>query len=591
LVNARVQVVDGKGASVGTATTHAADGSYSLTLSTTSPSAPLFVQVRGMDVAGQMQVLHSVVPTLSASMVAHATPLTQATVALALGTEPAPVFADASNRATLLSQLATVAPAAATFLKTLVKTQLTDLKITDPTTLDLTADASFAANKGAHDLLIESVRVDLARNSRNVPVLQLANKFIAGSSAEVVVELPTALTELQKTAGTPANAITSTLKATTSPTTLLANLPLLDDLGAALNQLIAQGRDAGTILVSPLVSGYDKHNGRVKADIAALLYTYSQANRQFGRLQLLGCADDAPAAGNCTKVLVAASISDSTGTVVDLFSDAVSYNKAATTTNKWNLIGNGKKLSVAVAPLGFTALAADGTVNSVLSPNPGVGLQVEIQAQVPAELPTSPPVKLMDSATVQLPGGFSIPFAYCSRPYLCVSSTPGATSLIPTGGVGDTAIQRSAVGWIGSADSLRGARFSINYSLSGTSETRTAYLRADVLGDPAPSRFPSLDGVSATAVLTAAVLQSGGYTAAWSTWAAANPDMRLIELRRVYRPATGSPSIVEATVPLPPKTSVALTGSFTPAVAVTTEIWLGAQDAAGRRYYTRYTAP
>src|SRR6202008_2031121 len=117
--------------------------------------------------------------------------------------------------------------------------------------------------------------------------------------------------------------------------------PGLDDLGAALNQLIAQGKDVSTILTSPLVSGYDKHNGRTKTDLAGILYNYTTGTRQFGRFQLLGCGDDVPAAGNCTRVLVGAVISDSTGTVVDVFSDAVSYNKSATTTNKWNLQGNG----------------------------------------------------------------------------------------------------------------------------------------------------------------------------------------------------------------------------------------------------------
>lgn len=590
LVNAAVSVVDGQGKAVGSATTHPVDGSYSLTLSTTSPAAPLFIQVRGMDATGAMQVLHSTVPTVSASMVGHVTPLTNAVVALALGTEPAPVFAAASSSGSQLSQMATATAAAATFLKTLVKTQLTDLKFTDPTALDLLADASFAANKGAHDLLIESVRVDLARSSRNVPLLQIGNKFLAAPTAEVVVELPTAQTELLKASGTPANAITSTLKAATSATTLLGNLPGLDDLGAALNQLIAQGRDVSTILSSALVTGYDKHNSRTKTDIASILSTYTSANRQFGRFQLVGCADDAPASGNCTKVLVSALISDSSGAVVDVFADAVSYNKAATTTNKWNLIGNGKKLAFAVYPLGFLALNADGTASSAVVPNPGIGLQVEIQAQTPDPIPSNPAVQLLTSATVQLPGGFSIPFGYCSRPLLCVSSTTGATSLIPTGGVGDVAIQRSAVGWIGTVDSVRGAKFLASYTLSGSTETRTAYLRADVLGEPAVARFPALDGITTAAPLFAANLQSGTLVITWATWAAANPDLRLIEIKRVFRPtAGGSPTVLDTTVPLPGKTSVTLSTAYTPASAVTSELWLQAMDTQGRRFHTRYT--
>jgi hypothetical protein len=590
LVNAQISVVDGQGRAVGSATTHAADGSYSLTLTANSPAAPLFIQARGLDAAGNMQVLHSTVPTISAAMVGHVTPLTNAVVALALGTEPAPVFAAASSSASQLTQMASAAPAASDFLKTLVKTQLTDLKVTDPKTLDLLADSTFAANKGAHDLLIESVRIDLARTGANVPVLQIGNKFLAAPTAEVVVALPAAQTELLKAAGTPANAITSTLKAATSATTLLGNLSGLDDLGAALNQLIAQGRDVSTILNSALVTGYDKHNGRVKADLAAILSTYTTANRQFGRFQLLGCADDVPAAGNCAKVLVGAPVSDSSGAVVDLFSDAVSYNKAATTTNKWNLIGNGKKLAVGVYPLAFAALKGDGTSDATLSPNPGVGLQVEIQAQTPDPIPVNPPIQLLSSATVQLPGGFSIPFGYCSRPLLCVSSTPGATSLTPTGGVGDIAIQRSAIGWIGAVDSLRGAKYLINYTIAGVTETRTAYLRADVLGSSAAARFPTLDGVAAASPLFATALQGGTLSINWSTWAAANPDLRIVEIKRVFTPAGGaSPTVIDTPAPLPPKTAATLSTAYTPSSTVTSELWLQAMDAQGRRFHTRYT--
>lgn len=590
LVNAQISVVDGQGKAVGTATTHAADGSYSLTLNTTSPAAPLFIQARGMDAGGTLQVLHSTVPAISAAMVGHVTPMTQAIVALSLGTEPAPVFAAAATSASQLGQLGNASAAAATFLKTLVKTQISDLKITDATALDLLADPTFAANKGTHDLLIESVRVDLARSRLNVPVLQIGNKFLAAPTAEVVVELPTAQTELLKASGTPANAITSTLKAATSATTLLGTLSGLDDLGAALNQLIAQGKDVSTILTHALVTGYDKHNGRSKTDIAGILSTYTTGNRQFGRFQLLGCADDAPTAGNCAKVLVGAIVSDSTGAVVDVFLDAVSYNKAATTTNKWNLIGNGKKLAFAVHPLAFLALNADGTASSAVVPNPGIGLQVEIQAQTADPIPGIPPTQLLSSATVQLPGGFSIPFGYCSRPNLCVSSTPGATNLIPTGGVGDLAIQRAAVGWIGSVDSVRGARFIASYTIGGAAEVRNTWLRADVLGEPATARFTALNGVTADSPVLAAALQSGTLVINWSTWAAANPDLRLIEIKRVFTPvAGGAPTVLDTPAPLPPKTTATLSTAHTPAGAVTSELWLQAMDAQGRRFHTRYT--
>jgi hypothetical protein len=48
--------------------------------------------------------------------------------------------------------------------------------------------------------------------------------------------------------------------------------------------------------------------------------------------------------------------------------------------------------------------------------------------------------------------------------------------------------------------------------------------------------------------------------------------------------------VLDTTVPLPPKTSVTLAIPFTPAVTVTTELWLQAMDPQGRRLHTRYVA-
>jgi len=592
LTNARVVVVDASGASLGTTTTRAADGSYSLTLNSKSLTAPLLVQVSGMDAAGNPQVLHSAVPILAASaptMVAHVTPLSNAVVALALGADPQPVFAAPKSNATALAAAATAASAAGEFVKTLVKTQLTDLKITDPKTLNLLADPAFAANKGAHDLLIESLRVSLAKNSKGVMQLQMGNKLLPSQAAEVVVELPTAQTELLKTSSpTPANAITSTLKATTSPTATLANLAALDDLSAALNKLIAQGASASTIAAHGLLTGYDTHNGRLKAALATKLADYAVKNRQFGRWQITGCADDTVSGGLCKRVLVAAPISDVSGTVVDTFSDAVSYSKTSTTGSVWNLIGNGKKLALAVYPLAFQALAADGASSTAITPNPAVGLQIIIQSQL--EGSTTP---LLTQATVQTPGGFSIPFANCGQVQLCISSTAGATSLVPTGGLADTALQQSAVGWIGSADSVRNAKYMVTYSLSGTAESRAVYLPADVPAELPAARFPTVDGVSSSAPLRGGQLLVG-LTINWAAWAAANPDMRLISVRTVLNvPAdpTQAPLINDTAPPLPPSTTLALAGISVPDtfVASNYELWLGAQDAAGRRYYTRYT--
>lgn len=592
LTNARILVLDGKGVAVGSGSSSAADGSYKITLSSKSLSAPLLLQLRGLDAAGSPQVLHSAVPVLSATapaMVAHITPLSNAIVALSLGSDPQAVFAAPTQNAAAVAAVATAASGAAGFVKTLVKTQLSDLKFANTAALDLLADPGFAANKSAQDLLLESLRVNVAKSSKGVLQLQLSNKLQAGVAAEVVVELATAQAELLKTtASAPANAIVSTLKATTSPTATLANLGALDDLSAALNKLIAQGANASTIAASPLLASYDQHNGRLKAGVGARLADYASKNRQFGRWMLTGCADDVVTGGLCKRVLVSAPISDSSGSVVDVFSDAISYNKTSSTGSVWNLIGNGKKLELAVYPLAFQALSADGTPSSALVPNPALGIQLLIQAQDGASA-----AKLLDTATVQTPGGFSIPLGYCGQAQLCISSTPGSSSLIPTGGLADTALQQSSVGWLGSADTVRNAKYIANYSLAGAAESRPVYLPADVPAELPQARFPALDGVSASQPLRAGQFLVGT-ALSWATWAAANPDMRLISIRTVLsvaEDASQAPLIQDGTPPLPPASGLSLAGISVPDAYLPTryELWLGAQDSAGRRYFTRYT--
>jgi hypothetical protein len=104
------------------------------------------------------------------------------------------------------------------------------------------------------------------------------------------------------------------------------------------------------------------------------------------------------------------------------------------------------------------------------------------------------------------------------------------------------------------------------------------------------ARFPTLDGISASAPLFAGSLQSGTLSVSWASWAAANPDLRLIEIKRVFTPtAGGTPTVLDTTVPLPGKTAVTLSTSFTPVSAVTSELWLQAMDNQGRRFHTRYT--
>ncbi|MDM4767344.1 hypothetical protein [Pelomonas sp. SE-A7] len=582
LGNAKVTVLDASGTSLGTTTSHPSEGSYSLTLSKT-PTAPLLIQVSGMDAAGNPQLLHSIVSSAASSMVAHVTPLSDAIVALSLGSEPRTVFAAPSTAA--LAPLSSAA-AAQTFLKTLIKSQLTDLKVSDPTTLNLLTDASFAANKGTHDLLIESLRVGYVRTSKGVDQLLLANKLQPNNPAEVLVDLAVAKTELAKSSGaTPATAVVSTLKATTSAATTLGNLGSMDELGAALNKLISQGPGSTAVLADPLLSLYTTHDSRSANDLALLLAGYAVTNRQLGRFTVTGCADDQLASGDCKKVLVAAPVSDSTGKVVELFFDTLSYKATpATGMTKWSLVGNGRKRELAANPLHWIAFEPDGSVSSTVMPNPAAGVQVLVQALDYA----TPPNLLQSSATVQTPGGYSIPLAYCGRLYLCVSNVPGSTSATASGGIADTALLQSSLGWIGNMDALRSAKYQFSMTVGTTPETKAVYLRAEVPAEtPASSRFPKLSVASSSSPFLASTALAG-FTADWSSWSKANPDLRLVGLRAVFSDSNGNQRIADYPLPLPPTTELVLGKPPLAFNATKLEYWLTAQDSQGRRLFSRY---
>ena len=592
LTNAQVKVIDGSGTVMGSATTRPADGSYSLTLNNKVLKAPLLVQVSSIDASGSPQVLHSAVPTLDAAkpaMIANITPLSNAIVALAIGADPQPVFAGpAASAAAAAAPAASAASAAGEFVKSLIKTQLSDLKFTNVASLDLLGDAGFVADKSAKDLLLESLRVQLSKNSKGVEQLLISNKLLTSVTPEVQVSLAAAQTELLKSTGAaPASAITSTLKLASSSKATLDNLPLLDELAAGLNGLIAQGKTAADFKAAAQLSGYIQHNSADKDAMAAKLADFAVKKGQLGRFMVSGCADDALVAGLCKKVLVAANVTDASGTLLAQFSDAVSFTKGATATTpgQWGLVGNGKGFAVNVYPVSVIHLGTDGAASASAEPNPWVGIQVAIQGLTA----TAASAKIMDTATVQLPNGYSIPFAFCSRKLLCLSDTPGAKLVKPTGSITELVLKQSAIGWLGSAESQRGAKYSASFTLDDKplAETRTAYLPADVPLQAPAQRFPAIDGLSSGQPLTANAIRAG-LTINFASWAAANPDMRLISVR-VLLVGFVLPLFVDTEPPNPPKTTLALAPVALPnSATVSAELWLGAQDAAGRRYYTRY---
>lgn len=577
LAGARIRIVDATGATVGTTTTSSADGSYSVTL---QPAlAPLMLQATGSDAAGAPVVLHSALPALSANAVAHVTPITDAIVALVLGAEPKAAFNAAASDAAALKPLATLT-VAQTFIKTLIKTPLSDAKTGDATKLDLISDPTFAANKTGVDLALEAIAVGYGSDGKGNAQLQLGNK-LAGAPLEVLVDLALARSELAKAAPVPANAITTTLKATTSPTTVMANLGALDELTIAINKLIAESGDgtaaAGLLAKSGLLGKYTQHNGAGASGIAARIARWAGKGMQLGRLQVTGCADETIAKTGCVRVTVSARVSDASAQQTDTFSDAVIYD--AKTTPKWMLAGNGHAAEVAAQSAAWLALAADGSAASNVAAGsaPMVGVQLVVGSSVA-------------TASVQTPGGYVLPLVGCTRSSLCIAAPAGSAASAPSGTLSDDTVFRPLHAWLGAADVAQGARYKASLVKSdGASSTRSSAVKASFAAAPAASRFATLDDVKATSPLPGTALLSSA-TLSWATWAAANPDMRIAFVRISYSDGSGAVRVVDNAPKSWSASSIELQAPELPegfAVAGAT-LWLAAVDSAGRWYYTSY---
>lgn len=587
LGGASVTVLDASGATVGTGTTHPTDGSYKITLSAQSPQAPLLIEVRGLSALGDLVLLHSAVPKTAGTMVANVSPLTEGLLAMTMGAMPAAVFKDIPGNSAAVGLIPTQLTAASDFLKTLVKTNISDAKITDATTLDLLGDATFAANKGPQDLLIEALRADLGTSTSGVPQLVLANKLNPGAPAEVVVDLAVLKTELAKgTLATPLNAVTSTLKATSGASTVLPNAALLDELGAALNKMLAQGLSASAISTHSLLTAFTINDSRDKVSMALYFADLAAKNYQLGRFQIVACLDDVLSSGNCTRLQVSAPVTDSTGKVLDIFQTTVNYLKSTTAgVPSWRLYGNGRNLEFNVHPMAVATFGGDGALQSGSTVNPRAGVQLDLQAQTL----DAPITGALESGVVQTPNGFAIAMAYCARPRMCITSVPGSTSTTATGQASDFALLQDSVGWIGGADAQRSAKYSTTFTQTGgTAKTQTAYLRAAVPINPATSRFPMIDDLATTPLLGRNLVTGRKYS--WAKWAAANPDMRMLGIRLVQGTNPATPSLRELKLALPVSTEQTLGASILPGGVTPTvsELWLTAADSQGRRYYSRF---
>lgn len=594
-----VTLLDAAGASTTTATTSVGDGAFRLTLATAQPSLPLLLQVRGIDAVGMPVVLHSALTTMTAPVTAHVTPFTDAIVGMVMGAPPQTVFAAGTAGATSIAKLAsaTAMSGASDQLKSIAKANFTDAGYSDTKLLDLFKDTTLSTDKTGQDVAIESLRLQYAKDTAGKDQLLLAHKFLSPKTVEIRVDLATAATELAKTTGgTPASAIVSTLKVTSSPTTVLGTLASLEAVSAGLNQLIARGAPAADFLASTwLPTTYTRHNGRTRAQLADLLASYALTNVQIGKWQLVGCADDPVAAKTCTRVVVAALVTNQAGEIVDVLTDAVTYVRpAAPAVAGWRLAGNNLGASVQVVPVATLTLNATLTAvaSTVANPNPGSGVQVLARALDFA----TPPAAAIDQLFVQLPTGFSVRLASCGQTYLCMAPS-AATPAVATDGLQDSLIQPTTTGWLSSVDAVRGARYTASYALLATPTatlTQPALLSADVPSGAATTRFAVPDVVTGQP-LDAAALEAGT-TLRWAAWSTAQADMKLVLVRNVLRhgdpaDATATPlvQVVDAALPVTAVTSAAVPANPLPAdrVAVGRELLLGAQDSLGRRYFTR----
>lgn len=576
-IGAPVSLVDATGALVGSGMTSPADGAYRLVLATGSPKVPLLIQVVGTDAAGNPVVLHSLVQTATLPLIANITPATNAVVAQILGADPKTVFMNAISNASSIALLgnATIVTAASDLVKTIIKTNLADGKISDSKKLDFFQDATFSANKSGLDAALEGLRIQVVKDASGRDLLQFSNKFNLPGVTEVTLDLATAKTELTKTTGgSVAKAITSTLKATTSPTASLTNLGVLDDLSTALNKLIAQGAATADFQGSTMLATYISHNGRTKTDLADKLAVYAANNYQLSKMQVAGCADNPIVAKGCVKVLVTALVTDKAGQRVEVFNDTATYSK--TTTPNWVLVGNGLSADFAVYPVAYASYGLDGALTTGIAANPGYGVQVVI----------IPPAGDSTGRIVQIPSGYSIPFAYCNLATLCVKTSPTANP-VASGELQDMLPQQLSLGTLGNQDSLAGAKYLV--SLAGASVFTPAYLPAEVSKDLSNAPFPMLNGLAAKPLTKADITGSAGLTLSWADWAAANPNMHMFLARTLV---TGSSSYVysDATLPLVTGTGITVPALTIPAgyVPIRYQVLLGAQDNLGRRYFSQF---
>lgn len=624
LIGATVTVVDANGASCGTTTTALADGTYTLPLTCSSFTLPLLIEAAGPDMSGAPQVLHSVMQgvTTGSSTVtsAHVNPLTNAVVAMLMGGDPTPHFQNgkaavtgsAAVRSAHWSLLgsATALRVASDVLKTAIRPNLNDAGLTNAALVDFFSDTNtilFSPNKTGLDATLEGLRIQFGRNSSADETLQLSNRFLQAcnpssacsavsnlGSPEVVMNLTTAYNSLNvstpTTAATTA-AITTTVKVTTSTSALMSPIAQLETLRGAINGNIrppALATDLATLEYSSgkpvFASTFVQQDGASALSVATTLIGYGALDYQLSSFMVLGCMDY-PIVTRCTKVRLAAMVRSQAG-VQDLFEITANYVAA---TSSWSFVGNGRQSSWRINPVSWRYLNGDGSAlaSSATGPNPGQGVQTFIQSVDPV----SPLIAdvVMNTGAVRLYNCNASP-----GDAMCLShhTVSGQEAGYETGDlVLDQILPTTNVSWLGPTDTRPGTRFQMTATGIGVNETSSLILQSDLPSTSTTGLYPLPDGLSGSAPLLHGAVEAG-LTISWNTWAAANPGLRMVEVRAVITrpPFTAPAKQVFSIKPLAATQLTIPAFSSVPSDAVEHSLWLIAQDGLGRRYITKIVA-
>jgi len=621
LPGATISVLDATGADCGSTTAGIADGLFSnFTLSCTSPTLPLFVQAAGVDAAGTPVVLHSLVTTVTTGTGpgnrVNITSLTNAIVALLVGGDPTSVFlggkASASGSATVRANRwnllgnSAARSAASAFIKTVIAANLNDAKQGSVNLVNHFSDTSFSTSKTGMDAAIEELDIQFSSITGGIEVMQLSNRLlppcdpavgacnasspINPGSPEVVVSLPGAKASLSATTPTVSTVndiMSSPRKTTTSTTAVMANVAGLESLRNTIKDNLTALVTANDFLTLEISAGkpvfastFGYFDGLNATGVASILAGYGASDYLMSSFSIQGCLDAVVASTpRCSQIKVGALIRDRAGNIQSVFENVVNYVSA---TSSWSLTGNGQIAPWTLFPVTWYYLNGDGTpmASAASGANPARGIQFVIRA-ADALSPLRADLTASNSSV---------------RLYSCLTSAGDPLCLQNNSGngyeTGDLVLDQiltSGTSPLAGSDTRRGTRFQIS-TTALTPEVNTRVLMADQPSLTDLTAYPRLDGLSAANRLYQADI-TGGTTISWSTWSAAHPDMRMVEVRAVImQPAPLAPSKQVFTIlPLAP-THLTIPATAVPGSPSEYALWLIAKDSQGRRYITKIVA-